>query len=55
MSRPEAMVVNLSGNLFIADTGNNRIQSKPVNGGVASLVGGPGTTLGKFNQPSGIR
>jgi len=55
VNRPEAMVVNLSGNLFIADTGNNRIQSKPVNGGVASLVGGPGTMLGKFNQPGGIR
>jgi sugar lactone lactonase YvrE len=55
VNRPEAMVVNLSGNLFIADTGNNRIQSKPVNGGSASLVGGPGTALGKFNQPSGIR
>jgi hypothetical protein len=54
VNRPEAVVVTLSRNVFIADTGNNRIQSKPNNGGTAVVVGNPGTSVGQFNQPSCI-
>jgi sugar lactone lactonase YvrE len=36
---PSAVAVDKSGNLFIADTGNNRIREIPVNGTVTTIAG----------------
>lgn len=42
------------GNLFIADTGNNRIQRLDQDGGFVYQFGGFGNGDGKFNTPVGI-
>ncbi len=42
------------GNIFIADTGNNRVQRLDENGGFIYQFGGFGQDPGKFNTPVGI-
>ncbi|MBN8721355.1 MAG: S8 family serine peptidase [Acidobacteria bacterium] len=51
----EGVTVSITGNVFIGDTLNNRIQRKPAAGGTTTIVGGPGTGLGQFNSPTGMR
>ncbi|MGB9613650.1 MAG: hypothetical protein ACPL4K_05725, partial [Candidatus Margulisiibacteriota bacterium] len=41
------------GNLFVADTGNNRIQRLSEDGAFVYQFGGFGTNQGKFNSPDG--
>ncbi len=55
VNAPQGIVYALSGNVFIGDTGNNRIQKKPAMGGTATVVGPAGLKVGQFNQPSGVR
>ncbi len=55
VNAPQGVTVALSGNAFIGDTGNNRIQKKSISTGVTSIVGTPGTNIGQFNQPTGVR
>ncbi len=55
VNSPQGVVYASSGNVFVGDTGNNRIQKKSINGGAASVVGPPGLSIGQFNQPIGIR
>jgi|GEM_PF-1034864 len=42
------------GNIFVADTGNNRIQRLDEEGNFLYQFGGFGTDLGKFNSPDGL-
>ncbi|MBL8196605.1 MAG: proprotein convertase P-domain-containing protein [Blastocatellia bacterium] len=55
VNAPQGVVLAASGNVFIGDTKNNRMQKKPLMGGPATLVGAPGTGIGNFNGPTGVR
>jgi probable HAF family extracellular repeat protein len=52
---PGGVVLAASQNVFVGDTGNSRVQKKPVGGGPAIVVGGPGTAIGQFRFPTGVR
>ncbi len=70
MSRPLGMAVNASGNLYIADSGNNRIRKVTSNGVISTVAGSGSTSVGEtnggfsgdggqatnalLNQPSGV-
>ena len=51
---PEGLAVDMSGNLFVADTGNDRVQKLAADGTFLIEVGGSGWADGQFNRPSGI-
>ena len=51
---PEGLALDMSGNLFVADTGNDRIQKLSPNGTFLRAVGAPGWADGQFDKPSGI-
>ncbi|MDQ6418454.1 S-layer homology domain-containing protein [Paenibacillus sp. LHD-117] len=55
---PSGLAVDSSGNVYVADTDNHRIQKLTVSTGVWSewvkSGGGPGSDLGEFNYPSGV-
>jgi uncharacterized protein (TIGR03437 family) len=52
LSLPDGVAVDAAGNLYIADTGNNRIRKVTPNGTINTLNGsGPAVTL---NSPSGV-
>jgi len=56
-SNPRDVAVDGSGYIYIADTGNHRIQKyRPagVDGGYEAKWGGPGAGNGQFNSPTGI-
>ncbi|KAF0220437.1 MAG: periplasmic copper-binding protein, partial [bacterium] len=55
VNSPRGVTVAASGNVFIGDTGNNRIQRKSPTTNNVTVVGIPGTTSGQFNVPSGVR
>jgi len=46
--------VDLSGNIYVADTGNNRIQKFDTNGKFITDWGFPGSGRGEFAYPFGI-
>jgi hypothetical protein len=53
---PQGVTESAQGNVFIGDTGNNCLKKKPISGaGGAVVVGLPGTAVGQFEQPSGVR
>jgi len=51
---PNAIAVDMAGNLFVADTGNNRIQKLTAEGTFLREVGGFGWQDGQFNKPTGV-
>ncbi len=51
---PEGLTLDMSGNVFVADTGNDRVQKWSPNGTFLMAVGAPGWEDGQFNKPSGI-
>lgn len=51
---PSALTQDMTGNLFVADTGNDRIQKLKSDGTFLREVGGFGWQDGQFNKPTGI-
>jgi DNA-binding beta-propeller fold protein YncE len=52
-SSPSGVAVDSKDNLYVADTGNNRIQKIEPDGNV-TVIGRSGNGLGEFNIPSGV-
>lgn len=53
-NEPFAITVDASGNVFVADARNHRIQKFDENGKFISQWGGQGNDSGKFERPSGL-
>ena len=51
---PEGLTVDMSGNLFVVDTGNDRVQKLTSDGTFLLEVGGFGWGDGQFDKPGGI-
>jgi DNA-binding beta-propeller fold protein YncE/class 3 adenylate cyclase/predicted Ser/Thr protein kinase len=51
---PKGMAVDPRGNIYVSDTGNNRIQQLARDGRVLAVVSPHGIGMGQFNGPSGI-
>jgi sugar lactone lactonase YvrE len=51
---PKGIALDSSGNVWVADTGNNRIQKFNSKGEFLLKFGSAGTGSGQFNQPSGV-
>lgn len=63
LASPQGFAFDASGNLYIADTGNNRIRKVDSSTGIITTIAGNGTPgfadnsaalSGEFNQPTGI-
>jgi DNA-binding beta-propeller fold protein YncE len=51
---PAAIAVDASGNVFVADTGNGRIEKFSPTGAFLAGIGTKGSDHGQFSEPSGI-
>ena len=51
---PEGLTLDTLGNVFVVDTGNDRVQKLSPTGTFLRAVGGPGWEDGQFNKPGGI-
>ena len=51
---PAGLAVDSSGNIFVVDQGNNRIQKFDSNGKFITKWGTPGSGDGQFEEPTGI-
>ncbi len=51
---PRGMTITPSGNVFVADTNNNRIQKFSLSGVFLSVIGRKGEGHGEFQEPTGI-
>ncbi len=55
---PSGVAVDSAGNLYVADTGNHRIQKRDATTGMWSVLNtharGPGNSLGEFNGPRAV-
>jgi sugar lactone lactonase YvrE/transcriptional regulator with XRE-family HTH domain len=51
---PEGLAVDPSGNVYVSDTGNDRIQELAPNGHVLAILGSSGSRPGQFKGPTGI-
>jgi len=51
---PDGIAIDVNGNIYVADTGNNRIEKFDSNGVYQSQFGSFGTGNGQFNGPVGI-
>jgi tripartite motif-containing protein 71 len=51
---PKGVAVDTKGNLYVVDSGNNRIQEFDSNGIFLKTWGSFGTGAGQFNGPLGI-
>jgi DNA-binding beta-propeller fold protein YncE len=51
---PRAMVIDAAGNLYIADTGNKRVQKFDPDGKFLAQFGGIGSLDGQFMEPVGL-
>jgi DNA-binding beta-propeller fold protein YncE len=51
---PRGIAVSGSGEVFVADSDNHRIQRFGSDGTFANEIGGLGTVPGRFNQPNGV-
>ena len=48
---PEALALDMTGSIFVADTGNDRVQKLSAAGLYVTEVGGFGWDVGQFNKP----
>lgn len=53
-SSPTAIAVDFLGNVYVADSGNNRIQKFTNTGNFTTKWGSPGSGNGEFKTPSGL-
>jgi sugar lactone lactonase YvrE len=53
-NQPESIATDPSGNVYVVDTGNNRVQKFSPNGAFITKWGGAGSADGQFNYPGGI-
>lgn len=53
-SRPRGVAVDSGGYIYVADSGNNRIQKFDSNGTFITQWGGPGSGEGEFKQPTDV-
>ncbi|MBN1998310.1 NHL repeat-containing protein [candidate division KSB1 bacterium] len=51
---PQGISTDINGNVYIADTGNNRIQKFDAMGNLISFIGGFGWSSEQFNRPTDI-
>jgi sugar lactone lactonase YvrE len=51
---PRGVAVDNSGNIYVADTGNDRVQKFDPNGRFLLLFGGPGSAAGQFDTPDSV-
>ena len=47
---PHSLAIDLRGNIYVTDTGNNRVQKFDSNGSFITKWGGEGSADGQFNQ-----
>jgi hypothetical protein len=52
--KPAGLAVDQEGNLYVADSGNHRVQKFDVDGLFLAEVGGAGSGNGQFNEPWGV-
>ena len=48
------IAADASGNVYVADTNNNRIQKFTETGVFVAVLGGAGSGDGEFNRPEGV-
>lgn len=51
---PHGIAVDGSGNIYVADTGNDRIQKLDASGRFILLFGRPGSSTGELDSPNGV-
>jgi sugar lactone lactonase YvrE len=54
LNNPRGVAVDTYGTVYVADTGNNRIQTFDTNGNYVSQTGSQGTGDGQFSDPHGV-
>lgn len=54
LADPVGVALDAQGNVYVADSANNRIQKFAPDGRFLSAVGGPGVEAGQFNQPGDL-
>ena len=53
-NHPDAVAIDAAGDVYVADTGNNRVVELSAAGAVLNTWGSRGTTDGRFHSPTGI-
>jgi sugar lactone lactonase YvrE len=51
---PNGLAVDAQGNIYLADTGGNRIMEFATAGGLVRTIGAPGAELGQLKQPMAL-
>ena len=54
LNMPQGMALDGSRRLWVADTGNHRIQAFSLDGKVVSVIGKRGSAAGEFDSPTGV-
>lgn len=54
LNKPQAIALAADGSVWVADTGNHRIQHFSAKGSLIAMVGSQGADAGQFQTPSGI-
>lgn len=54
LNMPQGMALGPVGSVWVADTGNHRVQVFSAEGKLDAVLGSPGSGLGEFQSPSGL-